>query len=107
MAELLAELTDRDVALAYTRQILAAFPASGFGTQAPSPFPSQSLPNPLTQRELQTLRLLATDNSMAEIAAEMVVSINTVRTHAKHIYSKLDVNSRTKAVQRANELGLL
>jgi LuxR family maltose regulon positive regulatory protein len=44
---------------------------------------------------------------MAEIAAEMVVSINTVRTHAKHIYSKLDVNSRTKAVQRANELGLL
>jgi LuxR family maltose regulon positive regulatory protein len=107
MAELLAELTDRDVALAYTRQILAAFPASGFGTQSPSPFPSQSLPNPLTQRELQTLRLLATDNSMAEIAAEMVVSINTVRTHAKHIYSKLDVNSRTKAVHRANELGLL
>ena len=53
------------------------------------------------------LRLLATELSGPEIARELVVSLNTVRTHTKNIYAKLGVNSRRAAVRRADELGLL
>ncbi|MBV7331212.1 LuxR C-terminal-related transcriptional regulator [Chloroflexi bacterium TSY] len=62
---------------------------------------------PLTERELQALRLLATDLSPREIANEMIVSVNTVRTYTKYIYSKLDVHSRVEAIHKAKELGLL
>jgi len=43
----------------------------------------------------------------ASIARELVVSLNTVRTHTKHIYTKLDVNNRRQAISRAHQLGLL
>lgn len=105
MAELLAGLLERDVTDGYVRKLLDAFPT--LKSESNSQYPPQSQLEPLTRRELQTLRQLATDKSFAEIAADMVLSINTVRTHAKRIYGKLDVNSRTKAVHRANELGLL
>jgi LuxR family maltose regulon positive regulatory protein len=52
------------------------------------------------------LRLLRTDLSGPDIARELVVSLNTVRTHTKHIYAKLGVTSRRAAVRRAAELGL-
>jgi LuxR family maltose regulon positive regulatory protein len=66
-----------------------------------------SLLDPLSERERQVLRLLASPMSSAEIAQELVVSVNTVRTHVHKIYSKLDVHSRPQAVVRARELGLL
>ena len=53
------------------------------------------------------LRLLATELSGPEISQRLYVSLNTLRTHTKHIFSKLDVNSRQAAVRRAGELGLL
>ena len=53
------------------------------------------------------LRLLGTDLGGPDIARELVVSLNTVRTHTKNIYAKLGVNSRRAAVRRAEELGLL
>ncbi len=53
------------------------------------------------------LRLLATDLSGPEIAARLFVSVNTLRTHTKHIFSKLDVSTRRAAVSRAHESGLL
>ena len=53
------------------------------------------------------LRLLATDLDGPAIARELVVSLNTVRTHTKNIYAKLGVNSRREAVTRAGDLGLL
>ena len=53
------------------------------------------------------LRLLATELSGPEIARDLVVSLNTVRTHTKNIYAKLGVSSRRAAVRRAGELGLL
>ena len=53
------------------------------------------------------LRLLATDLDGPEIARELVVSLNTVRTHTKNIYAKLGVNNRRAAVRRAAELDLL
>jgi LuxR family maltose regulon positive regulatory protein len=61
----------------------------------------------LSEREREVLRALATELSGPEIARELFVSVNTLRTHTKHIFSKLDVNTRRSAVRRAAELGLL
>ena len=61
----------------------------------------------LSEREVEVLRLLATSLSGPEIARELFVSLNTLRTHTKHIFTKLDVNTRRAAVGRATERGLL
>ncbi|QWT23882.1 LuxR C-terminal-related transcriptional regulator [Subtercola sp. PAMC28395] len=61
----------------------------------------------LSERELHVLRLLATELSGPEIARELYVSLNTMRTHTKHIFVKLEVNSRAEAVRRGASLGLL
>jgi LuxR family maltose regulon positive regulatory protein len=61
----------------------------------------------LSERELDVLRLLGSDLDGPAIARELVVSLNTVRTHTKHIYSKLGVNSRRAAISKAHQLGLL
>jgi LuxR family maltose regulon positive regulatory protein len=61
----------------------------------------------LSEREREVLRLLATELSGPEIARHLFVSVNTLRTHTKHIFTKLDVNTRRSAVRRAGELGLL
>ncbi len=61
----------------------------------------------LTQRELSVLRYLPSELSQREIAGELYVSLNTVKTHCKAIYRKLDVEGRKPAVQAARELGLL
>lgn len=61
----------------------------------------------LSDRELEVLRLLATELTGPEIARHLFVSLNTLRTHTKHIFTKLDVNTRQAAVRRATELGLL
>ena len=61
----------------------------------------------LSEREVEVLRLLATDLTGPEIAQQLFVSVNTLRTHTRHIFTKLDVNTRRAAVRRAAELGLL
>ena len=66
-----------------------------------------ALIEPLSDRELDVLRLLGTDLDGPEIARELTVSLNTVRTHTKNLYSKLGVNNRRAAVKRAEELQLL
>jgi LuxR family maltose regulon positive regulatory protein len=74
----------------------------------PRPAPSRQpgLVDPLSDRELDVLRLLRTDLSGPDIARELIVSLNTMRTHTKSIYTKLGVNNRREAVRRADELGL-
>jgi len=67
----------------------------------------QGLVEPLSKRELEVLRLLGTDLDGPDIARELVVSLNTVRTHTKNIYAKLGVNNRRAAVRRAEQLDLL
>ena len=67
----------------------------------------QGLVDPLSGRELQVLRLLATDLDGPGIARELVVSLSTIRSHTKSIYAKLGVTSRRAAVRRGEDLGLL
>jgi LuxR family maltose regulon positive regulatory protein len=68
---------------------------------------TESLIEPLTEREMEVLHLLATHLSSTEIADELVIASSTVRSHIKNIYSKLRVHSRTEAVEKAQEIGLL
>jgi DNA-binding NarL/FixJ family response regulator len=60
-----------------------------------------------TERELSVLRLLATILTVPDIAGELFVSANTIRTHTKHIYRKLDVHRRSEVVDRARDSGLI
>jgi LuxR family maltose regulon positive regulatory protein len=73
----------------------------------PVPRAPRDLPDPLTPRELTILRFLATSMSAAEIAAELCLSVNTVKTHLAAIYRKLPANRRREAVLRARELELI
>jgi LuxR family maltose regulon positive regulatory protein len=66
----------------------------------------QNLVEPLSERELDVLRLLRTDLNGPEMARQLMVSLNTLHTHTKNIYSKLGVNNRRAAVRRAEELNL-
>ncbi|HUT19608.1 MAG TPA: LuxR C-terminal-related transcriptional regulator, partial [Anaerolineae bacterium] len=67
----------------------------------------QELVEPLTTREMDVLRLLNTALSRPEMARELQVSVNTVRTHVKRIYGKLGAHNRADALGRAEELGLV
>ena len=80
--------------------------AAGAPSAAPAAARSVLL-DPLSDRELDVLRLLGSELDGPGIARELVVSLNTVRTHTKHIYTKLGVNSRRAAVSRGHQLGLL
>jgi DNA-binding CsgD family transcriptional regulator len=66
-----------------------------------------ALPEPLSQAEARILRFLQTSLSAPEIASELYVSVNTVRTHMRHVYDKPDAHRRLEAIDRARALGLL
>ena len=66
-----------------------------------------ALHEPLTESETRVLRYLPTNLQVPEIARELSLSVNTVRTHTRHLYEKLDAHSRTGAVERARALSLL
>jgi LuxR family maltose regulon positive regulatory protein len=102
MASLLRAAAKQGIALSYIHRLLAAVNSS-----EDRPPLRQGLIEPLSQRELEVLRLLASDLDGPDIARELTVSLNTVRTHTKSIYAKLGVNSRRAAVRRAGELNLL
>ena len=72
-----------------------------------SPTPRPVAPEGLSEREVEVLRLLATDLSGPEIARALYISVNTLRTHTKRIYTKLDVQTRRAAVTRGAELAVL
>jgi len=101
MAALLQEAAKHGIAPNYVRQLLAAFGKAEGRTSF-----TQLLIEPLSERELEMLRLLRTDLNGPEIARELVVSLSTVRTHTQNIYAKLGVNNRRAAVRRAEELDL-
>jgi len=88
----------------YVRKLLAAFADKEF--QPPSLSP-QPLIEPLSERELEVLQLLAEGLTNPEIATKLFLSLNTVKVHTRNIYGKLDAHNRTQAVARARALGLL
>jgi LuxR family maltose regulon positive regulatory protein len=75
--------------------------------EKPTPSARRPLADPLSDRELDVLRLLAGELTGPEIARHLFVSLNTLRTHTKRIFTKLDVNNRSAAIRRGRELGLL
>jgi LuxR family maltose regulon positive regulatory protein len=102
VAGLLRRAAQRGPAETYARKLI-----SHFDQADPKPTDSNGLVEPLSDRELDVLRLLATDLSGPDIARHLVVSLHTVRTHTKNIYAKLGVNNRRAAVRTAEELHLL
>jgi LuxR family maltose regulon positive regulatory protein len=102
MAALLKALRMQPAAPAYVNPLIAA--TTTIATRASLP---QKLVEPLSERELDVLRLLGGDLGGPDIARELSVSLNTVRTHTKSIYSKLGVTSRRVAVRQARDLNLI
>jgi len=90
---------------AFPRRVLEA--ATGTTAPAAPERVAPQLVDPLSEREIDVLRLLASELDGPDIARHLVVSLNTVRTHTKHIYAKLGVNNRRAAVSRGHQLGLL
>jgi LuxR family maltose regulon positive regulatory protein len=109
MARLLYEALSREIAPEYVQKLLAAFPDVESEKDLMSkPIVSDSeWIEPLSDRELEVLQLIAEGLSRQEIATKLVLSLNTVKTHARNIYSKLGVNNQMQAVGKARGLGLL
>ena len=110
MVALLREAAKQGVAPNYVTQLRAAPSAllkTSFGKDVRGRAVTQLTIDPLSERELEVLRLLGSEMNGPEIARDLMVSLNTMRTHTKNIYSKLGVNNRRTAVRRAKELDLL
>jgi LuxR family transcriptional regulator, maltose regulon positive regulatory protein len=111
MAQLLSEAAARGRMPDYIGKLLAVFETEQQGSAGESPqlalASAQRLIEPLSERELEVLRLLKTELNGPEIARRLIVSLSTMRTHTQNIYSKLGVNNRRAAVRRAEELDLL
>ena len=104
MAMLLREAAARGIAPTYAAKLLRSFGPSG-----PSAIgaPAQPLAEPLTEREMEVLNLLAEGLTNPEIAQRLFISLPTVKSHARNIYGKLGVHSRRQAVAHARSLGIL
>jgi LuxR family transcriptional regulator, maltose regulon positive regulatory protein len=102
MAALLRTVPTSSRPAEYARQLLSTFAAPEDSLPARQP-----LAEALSERELDVLRLLATELDGPEIASQLVVSLNTMRTHTRSIYAKLGVTNRRAAVRRAEKLQLL
>lgn len=112
MNQLLRRTAVRSQNANYVNQLLQAFdpPDAGFTGRRfglAEPAGNAVLLDELTPREWEILNLIATGASNSEIAEKLVLSVGTVKGHINHIFSKLDVHSRTAAVARARELGLI
>jgi LuxR family maltose regulon positive regulatory protein len=103
MVELLHQAYARGIAPEYVATLLSAAGAPIL----PAPALVRSLLEPLTERELEVLRLLVAGLSNAAMAQELVITIGTVKSHINHIYGKLGVQSRSQAIARAHSLHLL
>ena len=106
LRELLPQIAEKTV-LTYARRILNAFDRGTGVSDLQAQVTGDVLLEPLSVQERKVLRLLAAGNSNAEIARELVVSVNTIRTQVQSIYRKLNVNNRVEASEVARRLGLV
>jgi len=112
LARLLGDLAVRGIARETIQRIIAVWqpqgePGKGDGSAAGRPAKMPELVDPLSDRELEVLRLLEKGLTIPEIAKVLYLSPNTLKAHSQNIYSKLDVHNRLQAVRRAKELGYL
>lgn len=112
MAELLSDAATQGIRPDYIAKLLAAFEAEKPRSDNKLPPalltpPAQSLSEPLSQRELEVLQLIAQGLSNREISERLFLALVTVKGHNQKIFGKLQVQRRTEAVARARELGLL
>jgi LuxR family maltose regulon positive regulatory protein len=108
LTPLLQRAAEQGITRPYIQRLLPAFEADALrkaGEKTPSP--PQPLIEPLSQRELEVLRLAAEGLSNQEIADRLVISVGTVKTHVHNILGKLDVRGRAQAAARARELDLI
>ena len=91
------------VPVSYLAKLIAALARE----DASAPVVDERLPEPLSERELEVLALIASGNSNEEIAGKLFVSVTTVKTHINNLYRKLEAHSRTQAVARARDLDLI
>jgi LuxR family maltose regulon positive regulatory protein len=109
VAHLLYEALSREIAQDYVQRLLRAFPV-GEPEKAEAPQihgPDSELIEPLSEREIEVLQLIAEGLTNQEISTRLYLSLNTVKAHTRNIYGKLGVNNRTQAGARARALGLL
>ena len=112
-ARLLRQATARGIHAAFARELLEAIAAEagnyvGLGVRLDSPVPRiRAIPEPLSPRERHVLRLLSVGLTRTEIAEQLVISVETARSHIRTIYRKLDVHSRREAIEAAEQAGLI
>jgi LuxR family maltose regulon positive regulatory protein len=127
MAQLLYEAAAREMMPDYRAKLLAAFEGAtkqeendlsrSWKEPVEGPSPSRTvgtvqsrvegLVEPLSERELEVLQLIAEGLTNREIASRLFLSLNTVKAHTRNIYGKLGVHSRTQAIARSRDVGLL
>jgi len=111
MAQLLSDAAAHGIMPDYIGKLLAVFEAEEQKRQdtsyRPPASPTQTLIEPLSQRELEVLQLIAQGLSNREISQQLFLALDTVKGHNQKIFGKLQVQRRTEAVARARELGLL
>jgi LuxR family maltose regulon positive regulatory protein len=108
MLQLLREASAREIMPDYTDKLLAAFEAEKQKSEDKPDLPlAQPLIDPLSQRELKILQLIAQGLSNREIGERLFLALDTIKGHNRKIFDKLQVQSRTEAIARARELGLL
>jgi LuxR family maltose regulon positive regulatory protein len=108
MAQLLSEVTARGIMPDYIAKLLAIFEAEEQKSKGKSYLPpAQPLIEPLSQRELEVLQLIAQGLSNREISERLYIALDTVKSHNRNIFSKLDVKNRTQAIGKARSLRLL
>ncbi len=116
MAQLLSEAASRGIMPDYISKLLAAFQAEAQTSKDKPNLPlalpeghrdGEPLIEPLSQRELKVLQLIAQGLSNREISERLFLALSTVKGHNQKIFDKLQVQSRTEAIARARELGLL